>query len=145
MSLYIRPVTVDVAAILAQVQLLHGEAPGVGTTVANWNSGVATSGGAGGDLVTIGANDIRRKIHHLDVRIGGLTAAATITIRLYKQVNGVDTEFYNQDWVVGTDPDSITVVDGVLGTHEAVRCEVYSDNALDDAFALPYDYFTEAM
>lgn len=133
------------SVINAQIDKLHGEAPGVGTTVANWNSGVATGGLAGADLVTIGANDIRRKIHHLDVRIGGLTAAATITIRLYKQVNGVDTIFYDQDWVVGTDPDSISVIDGVLGSHEAVRCEVYSDNALDDAFALPYDYFTEAM
>ena len=128
-----------------QIDKLHGETPVVGTTVDNWNSGVATGGLAGGDLVTIGANDVRRKIHHLDVRIGGLTAAATITIRLYKQVNGVDTLFYDQDWVVGTDPDSIEVVDGVLGVHEAVRCEVYSDAGADDAFALPYDYFTEAM
>jgi len=118
--------------------------PTEGATIANWNGGVATSGGAGGDLVTIGAAEVDYLIHSLLVSIALLTAAATITIRMYQLLNGVERECYNQTFVVGTDPNGLWVINGSLGIHEALRVEVFSNNALDDGATIDYDYTAEA-
>jgi hypothetical protein len=145
MSFFVKPVNVDVAAILAQVELLHGEDPGVGTATENWNSGVATSGGAGGDVCTIGANDTRYKLHAGNVSMRNLTPGANVTVRAYMQVNGVEDEFYNQTFVQGTDPDDIPWCNGTMEIHEAVRVELHSDQGADDGANVPFDYSLEAM
>ncbi len=118
--------------------------PASGTVAANWNSGVATSGLAGADLVTLGANDTNNLVQSLLVNISALTAGAIITIRLYQQVKGTERQVYSQNFVQGTDPDGCWVVDGEVGIHEAVRVEVYSNNGLDDAANVDYDYTLEA-
>ena len=47
-------VNLVVANVNPQVALLHGAVPVAAGVVANWHTGVATSGAAGADLVTIG-------------------------------------------------------------------------------------------
>jgi hypothetical protein len=120
-------------------------APSAASVVGNWNSGVATSGAAGEDLVTIGANDTKRIIHALLVNISALTPGAAVTVRAYMQVNGVERLVYSEAFTQGTDPDGLWIMNGdTLGIHEAVRVEVYSDQAADDGAAIDYDYLVEA-
>jgi hypothetical protein len=114
------------------------------SVVANWNSGVATSGLAGADLVTIGANGANRVIHSMLVSIRALTPAATITVRLYQQINNTEDLVYSQTFVQGTDPSGLWIVNGSVGVHEAVRVEVQSGAAGDDGLAVDYDYLVEA-
>jgi len=79
------------------------------------------------------------------VDISGLTATATISIRMYMQVNGVEKKVYDQDFVVGTDLDGVWVVNGTVGIHEVLRVTAQSDNAGDDGKTIAYDYMLEAM
>ena len=138
----------EVAAILAQTNKLAGETPGEGEVTANWQSGVATSLEAGADLVNIGAAGDRKKLHSLVVNIGSLTPTATITIKLFMSVNGVDTKVYppvGTTWIVGTDPDGIWVVTGTLEITGVLRVEVESNNAGDNGLAISYKYDLEDM
>jgi hypothetical protein len=137
--------TDDLTIIIGKLNNLAGDTPLSNVVIANWNSGVATSGNAGADLVTIGAAGVKKKVHSLVVSIRNLTVGATITIRMYMEVNGVEDEVYDQTYVQGVDPDGVWVIDGTVGIHEALRVEVYSNNAADDGAQVVYDYMTEAM
>ncbi len=135
----------DLSAILAALARLRGEPPVSIAVVANWNTGFATSGNAGADLVTIGAAEVNYKVHSLIVSMRNLTLVAMVTIRMYTEVNGVEDEVYNQTFIKGTDPDGIWVINGTLGIHKALRVEVYSNKVADDGAAIDYDYMLEAM
>jgi len=144
------PVAVDdeiliIHPYLARIMNLYGYPPATGNLPANWNSGVATSGNPGADLVTLGAANVKNKVHSLLVDISGLTLAATIRVRLFQLVNGVEREVYNQTFVQGTDPDGLWIINGTVGIHEALRVELHSNNALDDMAVVGYDYMLEAM
>jgi len=128
----------DVTAIKDQVDKLAGVVPGVGTATENWNAAEA-------DIVSIGANDTKNKLHSLVLNISALTATATISIRMYMQVNGVERKVYDQDFVKGTDPDGLWIVNGTVGIHEVLRVTAQSDNAGDDGKAIDYGYMLEAM
>ena len=118
-------------------------APTIGAAIANWNSGVATSGLAGADLVTLGAADTNYLVHSLIASIANLTPAAAITVRLYQLVNAVERQVYAVNFIQGTDPDGLWIVDGTLGIHQALRCEVYSNAGADDGAVIDYDYILE--
>lgn len=135
----------QVADIKAQTDKLAGAAPGVGNTVANWQSGVGTSGETGADLVTIGANDTKNKLHSLLVSIRALTVGAVITVKMFQQVNGVEDKVYQQNFVRGTSPNGLWIVDATVGIHEALRVEVQSDTVADNGLAIHYDYLLEHM
>ena len=126
----------DVAAILAQINKLAGEAPVVGSTIALWNTAEA-------DIVSIGANDVRNKVHSLVLDINALVG--TVTIRLYMQVNGVERQVYSQDFTVAADGPGLWIVNGTVGIHEVLRVTAQSDNAADDGQTIGYDYMLEAM
>lgn len=129
----------------AQIDKLGGETPVESSVSDNWQSGTATSLETGADLVPIGAAGDRKKLHSLIVTIGALTVGATITIKLFTQVNGVWTKVYNQPWVVGTDPNGIWVVNGTLEISGILRVECQSNNALDNGKAITYKYELEDM
>lgn len=138
----------EVAGILAQTNKLAGESPGESSVIANWQSGTGTSLETGADLVSIGAAGDRKKLHSLVVGIGALTVGATITIKLFQSVNGVDTKVYppsGTTWTVGTDPNGIWVVTGTLEIDGILRVEVQSDNAGDNGKAITYKYDLEDM
>jgi len=138
----------EVAAIKARTDKLAGETPGESSVIANWQSGVGTSGEAGADLVSIGAAADRKKLQSVIVGIGALTVGATITIKLFMLVNGVETKVYptvGSTWTVGTDPNGIWIVTGTLEISGVLRVEVQSDNAGDNGLAVTYKYELEDM
>lgn len=131
-------VKTDTGNIKTQTDKLAGASPSVGTATENWNAAEA-------NIVSIGANDTKNKLHSLVLDISGLTATATITIRMYMQVNGVEKKVYDQDFVVGTDPDGLWIVNGTVGIHEVLRVTAESDDATDDGLTIAYDYMLEVM
>jgi len=139
----------DISVILVQVtemlEKLAGEAPATGSVNAGWSSGTGTSGEVGADLVTIGAEDTGYKVHSLLVSIGALSAGATVTVKLFMPVSGVERKVYEQSFVKGTDPDGLWIVNGTVGIHQALRVEAHSSNGADDGAAIDYDYMLEAM
>lgn len=131
-----------------QTDKLAGETPGEGSVTANWQSGTGTSLETGADLVNIGAANNRKKLHSLIVGIGALTVGATITIKLFQSVNGVDTKVYppaGTTWTPGTDPNGIWVVTGTLEIDGILRVEVQSNQAGDNGLAITYKYDLEDM
>lgn len=111
-----------------------------GTTTANWKTGVATSGLAGADLLTIGANDTFTTVKTLLVDVGGLTVGANVMIRLYSQVNGTEKKTYQQEFVTGVDPDGLWIIDGNLSLNEAIRCELFSDVTGDNGRSIAWEH-----
>ncbi|MFC2040697.1 hypothetical protein ACFLTY_00015 [Chloroflexota bacterium] len=132
-------------AIGGKLDNLAGEAPVSGSVTGNWYSGTATSGQVGADLVTIGANDTRKKLHSLLVSIGSVGAGAKITIRLYMQINGTERKVYQEEFTQGVDPNGLWIVNGSVGIHEVLRVEAMSSKAGDNGAAIEYDYMLEAM
>ncbi len=115
----------------------------VGSTTANWNTATGTSGEAGEDLVTIGANDTKYKVHSLLLDVSACTDGSTLTVKMFTQINGTERKIYSQSFIVNTDPDGIPIIQGTMGIHEAVRVEVYSSTS--ESKAIGYDYMLETM
>jgi len=132
-------------AVEAKLDKLAGETPASGSVTANWQSGTATSGETGADVVTIGANDSRKKLHSLLLSIHNFALGGKVTVKLFMQVNGTDRKVYQEDFNKGTDPDGLWVVNGTVGIHEALRVELQSNRVADNGVALDYDYMLEAM
>lgn len=115
---------------------LGGTTPGVGGTAANWQTAEA-------DIISIGADNIRNKLHSLILDIN--TLVGTVTIRLYQQVNGIERRCYQQAFTVAADGPGIWVVNGTVGIHEVLRVTAQSNNAVDNGQAIAYDYMLEAQ
>lgn len=130
---------------LARIMNFAGLPPHVGSLPGNWQSGVATSGEAGADLVTLGAANTRYKVHSLIVNISALTPGATITVKMFQLVTGTERKVYEQNFIQGTSPDGLWIVDASVGIHEALRVEVESNNAADNGLPIDYDYMLESM
>jgi hypothetical protein len=134
-----------IADLQAELGRLRGEDPASGSITASWQSGTATSGEAGADLITIGASNTKYKIHSLVVNISALTGGAVIVLKLFLKVNGTERKVYHQSFTKGTDPDGLWIVNGTVGIHDAIRVELQSDNAADNGKAVEYDYMLEVM
>ena len=132
-------------ALEAKLDKLAGETPASGSVTGNWNSGTATSGETGADLITIGSNNTRKKLHSLLINISSLQAVAKVTVKLFMQVNGIERKVYQEEFTRGTDPDGLWIVNGTVGIHEILRVEATSNKATDDGAAIEYDYMMEAM
>ena len=131
--------------IEAKLDKLAGQSPVSGSVSGNWQSGTATSGETGADIVTIGTNDTRYKLHSLLLSIHNFQAGAKVTVKLFMQVNGTERKVYQEQFTKGTDPDGLRVINGTTGIHEALRVEAESNKAADNSVALDYDYMMEAM
>ena len=129
----------------AKLDKLAGETPASGSVTGNWNSGTATSGETGADLVTIGSNNTRKKLHSLLINIGLLQTGAKGTVKLFIQVNGTERKVYQEEFTKDTDPDGLWIVNGTVGIHEVLRVEATSNKAADNGAAIEYDYMLEAM
>ena len=121
----------------AQTDKLAGDTPATGPTTAAWQTAEA-------DVVSIGANDVKNKLHSLLLSIHNLVGT-TITVRLYMQVNGTERMVYNQTFNATTDPPGLWIVNGTVAIHEVLRVTLQSNNAADNAKAVDYDYMLEAM
>jgi hypothetical protein len=129
-------------AVKAQTDKLAGVPPFSDSVKANWQSGTGTSGETGADLVTVGAHGSNYKLHSLEISMRHLTVTATITVKLFTKVDG---EIYGQEFVVGTDPAHLWIVNGTVGIHESLRVEIQSDNALDNGKEIRFDFMLEMM
>jgi hypothetical protein len=132
-------------AVETKLDKLAGQTPATGSTTANWQSGTATSGETGSDVVTIGANDTKYKLHSVLLSIHNFQAGGKVTVKLFMQVNGTERKIYEEQFNKGTDPDGLWVVNGAVGIHEALRVEAESNKAADNGVAIHYDYMLEAM
>ena len=135
----------QIAAIKDHAENLSGEDPVSGSVTGNWNSGTATSGETGADVVIIEANDSKKKLHSLLLNISAFQAGAKITVKLFMLVNGTERKVYEQEFKQGDDPDGLWIVNGTVGIHEGMRVEARSDKAADDGASMDYDYMLEAM
>ncbi len=128
------PVTVN-----NQIAKLAGQSLS-GVVVGNWQA-------AETDLIILGANNTRNKIHALNVQILGM--AGVITIRMYTQVNGVERQIFPDPlattFTVALDGPAIAVINGTFGISEALRVTVQSTAVADNGVALAYDATIEAM
>ncbi|MFC2016473.1 hypothetical protein ACFLUF_02040 [Chloroflexota bacterium] len=129
----------------AKLDKLAGETPASGSVTANWQSGTASSGETGADVVTFGANDTKKKLHSLLLSIHNFASGGKVIVKLFMQVNGTERKVYEKQFTKGTDPDGLWVVNSTVGIHEALRVEAKSDKGADNGVALHYDYMLEAM
>lgn len=122
--------------IKTQIDKLAGETPGVGTTIENWQIAEA-------NVVSVGANNVKNKLHSLLLDINALVGA--VTVRMYMQINGIERRVYQQNFTVAADGPGLWIVNGTIGIHEVLRVTAQSDNAADNGQAICYDYMLEAM
>ena len=101
------------------------------------NGGIASSGDPGADIFTIPAAG-RIEILCAIISMRNVTALATVTVRAYTSVNGMQDLVYSQDFTQGADPEGIMVINGNFGANEPIRFEMYSDNVLDTNVDVPY-------
>jgi len=123
--------------IKAQTDKLAGADPVTGSTTADWQAAEA-------DLVSIGAADIRNKMHDLSLSISNLVGTV-ITIRLYKNVHGTECKVYEQSFDASTDPPGLPIINGAWATHDIIRVTLQSNDAADNGKAVDFDYMLEAM
>jgi hypothetical protein len=123
--------------IKSQTDKLAGQSPISSSATQDWQL-------AESDVVSIGANDTKYKLHSLLLSIHNL-AGTTVTIRLYMQVNGVERKVYEQSFDATVDPPGLWIVNGTVGIHEVLRVTLESDNAADNGQAVDYDYMLESM
>ena len=124
-------------AIKARTDNLAGEAPETGSTVADWQA-------AESDIISLGADDTRYKLHSLLLSIHNLVGTVII-VRLYTKVNGLERKVYEQPFNAATDPPGLWVANGTVGIHQALRVTLQSNDAADNGQAVDYDYSLEVM
>jgi hypothetical protein len=111
----------------------------VASKSANWNSGVATSGQPGADLITVGKVNQWYRLNQAIVVMTGFNAAATVTVREYGLVAGVERLLLTDDWTM---PQEIAFLSWWFDAefYGPYRVEVYSDQAVDDGVAVASEY-----
>jgi len=124
-------------AIKTATDKLAGEAPGTGSTTADWQT-------AESDVISLGADGTRHKLHSLLLSIHNLVGTV-ITVRLYTKVKGVERKVYEQAFDATTDPPGLWIVNGTVGIHDILRVTLQSNNAADNGQVVDYDHMLEAM
>lgn len=128
---------------LAQALRLLIERPRIvsGTTKAFWNTGFATSGLAGADLVTIGAAGQWYRLNQFALILNGFNAAAIITMRAYMDIGGANRLTLADDWTIATSED-VAYLSWFFDAefYGTFRVEVYSNKVADDNFTATYEY-----
>ena len=131
-------------SLSAGIKLLFQHARIVqGTTVANWNTGIATSGAAGGDLFTYGvANKWWRLSEAYLVIFPAFNVASHVTLRAYFTVAGAERTLDGGVWDCdGTDGGLATLLwFWEIQMFGPLRLELYSDNVLDNGFSAVWEY-----
>jgi hypothetical protein len=110
-----------------------------GSTIGNWNSGVAPSGAAGAALVTIGAAGQWYRLNQFTIVTVGFNAAATVYVRCYMDVAGVNRLVIDDDYTM---PQEIVFLSWWFDAefYGPFRVEIFSDQAADDGLNVIYEY-----
>ena len=111
-----------------------------GTTTADWNGGLATSGAAGADLVTIGGPNSWFRLNQFIIVTGGFNIGATVTYRVYSDVAGVNRLIFGDDY--GPPPVEVMYMSWWFDAEffGPLRVELHSDQVVDDGLAVTYEY-----
>lgn len=111
----------------------------IGTTTANWNSGIAPSGQPGATLVTMGRAGAWCRLNLGVVILTGFNIAATVTIREYMDVAGANRLVMEDDWIM---PQELVILSWWIDVeiYSLYRVELYSDQAADDGLAVGHEY-----
>jgi len=136
-KLSLQEILVRLAEILSKLEGPADVEPLTGATIADWNTIEA-------DVVSVGADDTKYKLHSLLISIHNL-AGTVITVRLYMKVNGAERKVYEQIFNATSDPPGLWLVNGTIGIHQALRVTMESNNAADNGQAVDFDYLLEAM
>jgi len=123
--------------IKGQLDKLAGEEPVTASVTADWNIAEA-------DVVSVGAEDTRYKLHSLLISIHNLVGIV-ITVRMYMPVNGNERKVYEQTFNAAADPAGLWLVNGTIGIHQALRVTLESNSAADNGKEVDYDFMLEAM
>jgi hypothetical protein len=112
-----------------------------GVIAANWNTGLATSGLAGADLVTIGVANEWYRLNQFALILTGFNAAATITMRAYMNMAGASRLILTDTWPIATS-DDVAYLSWFFDAEffGPFRVEVFSNVLADDGFAATYEY-----
>ena len=112
-----------------------------GTVVADWNSGVATSGLAGADLFTFGEVGQWFRLTEAYLVLAGFNLASTVTIRVFLTIAGEERMMPEDEWEPAVDGDLAFILwFWEVQLFGILRIEVYSDQAADDGFEATYEY-----
>jgi hypothetical protein len=107
------------------------------TPIANWNSGVATSGQPGGDLLTYGSPGMWWRATEAYLLLSDFNAAATVTLRFYQILLGAMRYTGGDDWSVALDGPIIYLLWWFeVEMYGPLRIEAFSDQAADDGIAV---------
>jgi hypothetical protein len=128
---------INVDGISSQMGKLAGLAPSTASVTRDWQTAEA-------EVVTIGVDGVKHKLHSLLISIHNL-AGTTITVRLYTQINDIERKVYEQSFDATADPPGLWIVNGTVGIHEALMVTLESNNAADNGQAVDYNYMLEAM
>ena len=123
--------------IEGKLDKLAGEQPETGSATGDWQT-------AESEVVTIGAHNVRYKVHSLVISIHDLVGTA-VMVRLYMLVNGVERKVYEQVFDAAVDSPGLWIINGTVGIHEVLRVTLQSNEAADNGQAIDYDYMMEEM
>lgn len=107
------------------------------TVTANWNTATGTSGEAGEDLVSFGADATKRVVGCLKLDVSACLDGSVLTVKLFEKINGTAKKVYSQGFVVNTDPDGLRIITAQIVITDVMRCEVYSNTS--ESVAIAYE------
>ena len=116
--------------------LLGGDTVTVGTATQNWNAAEA-------NIVQIGTNDTPNELGSVEVSLHNLVG--NVTLRMYKQINGTERQFFEQIWVAAAMPVGVVLINSTWKINEVLRITAESDAAADDGQAIDYEYIIRAL
>ena len=136
-KLSLQGILVRLDEIETKLDKLAGEEPVKDSVTADWNT-------AESDVISVGAEDTRYKLHSLLLSIHNLVGTV-ITVRMYMPVNGNERKVYEQVFNATADPTGLWLVNGMIGIHQELRVTLESNAAADNGKSVDYDFMLEAM
>ena len=136
-KLSLQGILAKLAEILTKLEGPADVEPLTGTTIADWNT-------AESDIVSVGGEDTRYKLHSLLIAIHNLVGTV-ITVRMYMLVNGTERKVYEQTFNATADPTGLWLVNGTIGIHQLLWVTMESNAAADNGKTVDYDFMLEVM
>lgn len=117
--------------VKAETAIVMGWQTYPGTTTANWEVAEAV-------VCTIGGIGMINKIHSLCLDINAMQGI--VTVRFYTDINGVNRQVYIQTFTVAADGPGLYMVNGTLALSGMFTVTAQSNNVLDNAQAIGWEY-----
>ncbi len=140
----------------SELAYMKGVVTHINGTQVTGESGAANIGAGAVDIISLAADGNRKELNGVFLSMTGsgasVTAGATVTIRVYRAINGVERQVDQFTVIKGTDPDGIPIVNSwvpiesnALGAVTAFRVSMQGSNPADNAVLVPFCYTTRLM